>query len=656
MEFFKRSVPVIRDWCLAIRLSGLVRSRARGHEKTPLSVLISPVFVLRTAERDPGRDVTNFSKGCDMSRLWKIQAVLACISLFMCLAPFSVAAQTAAASLPEDTTARLMVREVRIRGNSLITTSELLGAMPDVYNASDQRLSEAPGEALYDLRVVREIVAEPGVPREVSLRTIQGLTQYLLSVYQKNDYSGIYVYVPEGAIKDGTELVDGILPINILEAPVTEVRIKFYDVQRNEVEKGYLRRSALEDWSPVERDKVASQRALDYLVNLLNLNPDRHVSAVVSRGAEPNTLAIQYEVFETSPWHFFIQADNSGTSERQWAPRVGLINTDLLGFDDRFTVLYQAAVDEITDNWSIFGSYDFPVMGPRLRLNLFGGYSEFDINPESGPIDFLGSGTFYGAVLRYNLFQQDRWFFDVTGSVSQEESDITPSLFPEFFASNVRMDLWGVGVDLHHRDDMSTTALTVNRVQSFGGSDQEEFWDSATSTGARTDAERDFAIYTTAANHSQYLDTDKVQQFRSTIRWIVPTERLVPAKMTSFGGMYTVRGYDEYEIVADGGILASLQYEYDLIRSSQAGEQRTTTNDELRKLAPLAFFDFGRSQIEDPVAGEEENQTIYSVGLGTIFEIGNHFSAALYYGHPLKETDDTRQGKGRLNASVMLRW
>lgn len=604
---------------------------------------------------DSGR-ISLISKGCEMGTLRKMCVVLIYMSLVACVAQAGQAALTEGLKLPEDTTTRLTVRELRIRGNSLISTSQLLESMPAVYNASDQRLSEAASESLYDLRVIREIVSAPGQPREVSLRTIQGLTQYILSVYQRNDYSGIYVYVPEGAIKDGTELVDGILPINILEAPVTEVRVKFYDVERNEVEKGYLRRSALEQWSPIERDKVASQRSLDYLVNLLNLNPDRHVSAVVSRGAEPNTLAIQYDVYETNPWHFFIQADNSGTSERQWAPRVGLINTNLLGIDDRFTALYQAALDEITENYSVFGSYDFPVAGPRLRLNLYAGYSEFDINPESGPIDFLGSGTFYGGVLRYNLFQQDKWFFDVTGSLSHEESDITPSLFPEFFASNVKMDLWGVGADVHHRDDMSTTAVTFTRVQSMGGSDQESFWDSATNTGARTNAERDFAIYTTGASHSQYLDRDKVQQLRGTVRWVVPTERLVPAKMTSFGGMYTVRGYDEYEIVADGGALASVQYEYDLVRHSRTVEQKTATNNDLRKLAPLAFFDFGRSQVEDPVPGERENQTLYSAGAGLIFEIGNNFSGALYYGHPLKETDDTREGKGRLNASAMLRW
>jgi hemolysin activation/secretion protein len=600
-------------------------------------------------------------KGCKMGTLRKMWVVLLYVGLIVCIAQTTAEAQTTEElNLPVDTTTRLVVRELRISGNSLITTGELLEYMPAVYNASGQTLSQAESQYLYDLRPIQEIISVPGQPREVSLRTIQGLTQYILSVYQKNDYSGIYVYVPEGAIRNGNELVNGILPINILEAPVSEVRIKYYDAERNEVEEGYLLRSALEKWSPIERDKVASQKELDYLVNLLNLNPDRHVSAVVSRGAEPNTLAIQYDVYETDPWHYFIQADNSGTNERQWAPKAGVINTNLLGIDDRLTALVQAALDSLDQNYSVFGSYDFPVMGPQLRLNLYGGYSEFDIDPESGPFNFLGSGTFYGAILRYNIYQERNWFFDITGSLSQEESDIDSSaeeLFgTDVFASKVEMQLWGIGANVYHRDDMSNTSLTLNMVQNFGGSDQEEFWDPLTGTGARWDAERDFAIITAAANHSQYMDQDKVQQIRGNVRWIEPTERLVPAKMTSFGGMYSVRGYDEYEIVADGGMLASIQYEYDLVRHNQAIEAEPIASEELKKLAPLAFFDYGRTKVQSPVPGEVGNQTIYSIGVGVAFEIGNNFSGALYYGHPLKDTVDTNSGNGRLNASVMLRW
>ncbi len=601
------------------------------------------------------------SKGCKMGTLRKMWIVLLYVGLVVSVVQTAAASQaTESLNLPKDTTTRLVVRQLRISGNTLVSTEELLEFMPDIYNASDQRDSEADSQYLYDLRSIQKVISAPGRSQEVSLRTIQGLTQYILSVYQKNNYSGIYVYVPEGAIRDGVELVGGILPINVLEAPVSEVKIKYYDAERNEVEKGRLRQSALENWSPIERDKVASQKDLDYLVNLLNLNPDRHISAVVSRGAEPNTLAIQYDVYEIDPWHFFAQADNSGTNERQWAPKVGVINTNLMGIDDRLTAIVQAALDSLDENYSVFGSYDFPVMGPRLRLNLYGGYSEFDIDPESGPFNFLGSGSFYGAVLRYNIYQEQNWFFDITGSLSNEESEIDSSAYELFgtdvFASDVEMQLWGIGANIHHRDDMSNTSIAFNWAQNIGGSDQDAFWDPDTLTGARWNAERDFSIFTTAANHSQYIDENKVQQIRGNIRWVEPSERLVPAKMTSFGGMYSIRGYDEYEIIADGGVLGSIQYEYDLVRNSQAMESETIISEELKKLAPLAFFDFGRTKVIDQVEGEQGNQTIYSIGVGAVFEIGNNFSGALYYGHPLKDTLDTNKGNGRLNASVMLRW
>jgi hemolysin activation/secretion protein len=126
--------------------------------------------------------------------------------------------------------------------------------------------------------------------------------------------------------------------------------------------------------------------------------------------------------------------------------------------------------------------------------------------------------------------------------------------------------------------------------------------------------------------------------------------------MTTFGGMYTVRGYDEYEVVADGGILASVQYEFDLVRHGRAVEPESVRNKDLRKLAPLAFIDFGRSSIEDAVPGERSHQTLGSVGSGMIIEIGNNVSGALYYGYPLKATATTRRGKGRLSASLMVRW
>jgi hemolysin activation/secretion protein len=290
--------------------------------------------------------------------------------------------------------------------------------------------------------------------------------------------------------------------------------------------------------------------------------------------------------------------------------------------------MYQAPWDSgITENYALFGSYDFPLLTPRLRLNFYGGYSEFDITPQGGPFNFLGRGSFYGSILSYNIFQMDNWFVDVTGSLSQESSKVTPALGLE---SDVDMDLWGLGVNIHRSDDMSNTSLIFNRIESMGGSSRDEFDE------ARTNADPDFTIYNFGASHSRYLDTGK----------ITSDERLVPAKMTTFGGFYSVRGYEEDEIVADGGILISGQYEFVLIERDESLENRQADSEGtwksqlwLKKLTPLAFIDFGRAKIESPLVDEREIQELCSIGVGTIAEVGDNFSAGIYYGWPLRGTD-----------------
>ena len=561
--------------------------------------------------------------------------------------------------LPEDTTSSLTVRALSISGNSLISNAELLKDMPLIYNASEKPLHEAESTDLFDLRILHNIITQPGQPRQVSTRTIQGFTQYLLSVYLDKNYAGIYVYVPSEALIDGRRLEDEILPVIVLEASVSEVTTNYYNPENEKVEKGFLSSPAVKDWSPAKVEAEANQKELDDFVNLLNLNPDRYVSVIVSKGAEPNSIAVGYNIYEANPWHWFVQVDNSGTKERQWNPRIGVINTNLLGIDDRFTAIYQAPWDSTLDeNYGVYGSYDFPLLGPRLRLNLYGGHSEFDISPESGPFDFLGRGTFYGGLLRYNLFQDDGWFFDIKGSLEHTKSKVTPSLFPDFLGTNVRFWLWGGGVDLHRSDDISQTSFRFDRYASLGGqSGAYEF------NLARENAVTDFTIYTASAAHSQYLDSNKVGRLSGSFRWITSDERLVPAKMTSFGGMYSVRGYDEYEAVADGGILASVQYEFDLVKyeeSKNAGGNRAgqegQKNPLVRKLAPLVFFDYGRAKVIDPVGTDRSHEELFSVGGGGIVELGDNFSGVVYYGYPLNATDTTRKGKGQVNVGVMMKW
>ena len=558
-------------------------------------------------------------------------------------------------NLPEQAGPFFEVKELRISGNSLISTAELLAGLPLVYRPSEP--GKTTDEA-YDFSVLYDTILEPGQTRKVPHTTVPAFTRYLVDVYRRKGYAGIYVYVPENLVVQ-EQFVDQVLAVRILEGRVKRIQIQRFDFNRKEHEEEYLRSSVLESWSPVKPGGVIRKDRLDDFIKLLNLNPDRYVSGVVSSTSEPNALSLGYDVYEANPWHWYLQVDNAGTKDRQWAPRVGLIHTNVMGIDDRFSVMYQAPWEKgIEDEYAVFGSYDFPILTPRLRLNVYAGYSQFDITTDVGPgVNFLGNGSFVGGILSYNVLQISDWFVDVTGSVSRERSKVTPSLGQ---ASDVDMDLWGVGVNIHRRDPNSNSSLVFNRVQSMGGSSRSDF------ELARLDADPDFSIFYFSAMHSRYLDAKRVNRLSGSFRFIHPDQRLVAAKMTTFGGLYSVRGYEEDEIVSDGGVIASLQYEFDLVKHFEepqaptAGEEPAGQKDEkkpwLRKLAPLVFMDLGRARIERPVVDEKGIQKLCSVGVGTIFELEGDFSGAFYCGWALRGTDETDRGDCNLNLSLLKRF
>jgi hemolysin activation/secretion protein len=561
-------------------------------------------------------------------------------------------------SLGDDRSPVFDISSISIRGNTILTSEELLEDIPIIYNAWSESIKKADPVFLYDLGGIRTVIDNPGQSTKVSARNIQGLVQYILKVYKDKGYV-VRVYVPEESLKQGGKFIGEVLDITVIEAIAGKVSINFFDVNGSAAKKEYTRSTLIDEWSPVKEGEPLNQKKLDDYVSLLNENPDRYTQVSLSEGEGEDTLNVDYNVYEVSPWHTFLQIDNAGTRDRRWSPRLGMINTNLTGRDDTLTGVIQGPIDDrmSRNDYSAFASYEVPLYTQRLRLNIFGGRSEFDVDGGQG-IDFLGNGNIWGSNLTLNVLQKDNWFFDVFQGVSFEKSNVSTSQFSSQLGSKVYMDLWTTGAKLYKRDDMRKTFIRIDRTTRIGGSHQHDYWNGT--TGARTNANSNFWIWNFNASHYQYLEAEKIQRVLASVRYIRPNTRLVSAKMTTFGGMYTVRGYEESAIVADGGVLASFQYEYDLIKRDQAKAAREGTprdkTPRLRKLAPVAFFDYGRARTEDAVPGEKSREELYSVGGGLLFEYGESFSGGAYYGYPLKAATGTATGDGRVNVYFMLQW
>jgi hemolysin activation/secretion protein len=116
-------------------------------------------------------------------------------------------------------------------------------------------------------------------------------------------------------------------------------------------------------------------------------------------------------------------------------------------------------------------------------------------------------------------------------------------------------------------------------------------------------------------------------------------------------------------MLADEGVLASVQYEFDIIRyektkgvSKEEADKSKSKVFGLKKFAPLAFLDLGRARINGAVGDEKGHETLVSIGPGVLVELGDNFSGAFYYGIPLRKTEQTNAGDGRVNIGLMARW
>lgn len=566
--------------------------------------------------------------------------------------------------------------ELQIEGNDTISVDELLEDMPVVFDLKDRYTGKTVD--VYDFYTIRKMLIKPlqadaEQSYKLSKKSIQGLTKYILGVYADRGYSGIYVYIPAEVIpKKDPVLKDRILKVNVLEARISDINVNYKRYDPNEPgslkykdidsQKAYLRESVIREWSPVKEGELASEAQLSEFCNLLNLNPDRYVVPIISRGTSSESLALDFDVYEKSPWHLYVQVDNSGSDERRWNPMIGLINTNVTGRDDKLTAIYQGPLQyhplkPMDENYSVYGSYEFPVLGPRLRMTIFGGHSNFNIDNDipGGSVNFLGSGDFAGAILRFNLFQvnvqgsQDPWFFDVTGSLRREKSRVSPSIGIE---SDLWWNLWSVGAGLYRNERSgkeASTSFAFDRFSSYDASSKESF-------EVRPGSVPDFSIYTASAVHSQYLDAGKVHRIDTAFRWIYPDERLASAKMTSFGGLYSVRGYKEDEIVADGGMLFRAEYEFDLIsyfnpqRADQGDSRSHAPGAEqswLRRLALASFVDIGRAEFNKPMAGEQRIVELASFGWGLKADLMENLNIGVYYGIPLRSTERTDKGEGQ---------
>jgi hemolysin activation/secretion protein len=147
----------------------------------------------------------------------------------------------------------------------------------------------------------------------------------------------------------------------------------------------------------------------------------------------------------------------------------------------------------------------------------------------------------------------------------------------------------------------------------------------ATDNGISGDPNAKYFSWLGQGQYVQRLfDTQNQLVLRVTGQWTA--EALLALEQLSVGGLESVRGYLENQLVRDRGFVSSVEFRLPvLFNKAGAG---------IVHLAP--FFDFGGAW---NVADSPSPTTIYSTGLGLLLAPDKHISAQLYWGYRLRHVD-----------------
>jgi hemolysin activation/secretion protein len=433
-------------------------------------------------------------------------------------------------------------------------------------------------------------------------------------------------YVTSGAfLANNQDLTKGIVTIQVVEGELEEIVITGLD----RLQQSYLR-SRLE----LAAQKPLNKNDLETGLQLLVLNPlFETVDAELTAGQKAGSNVLLIDVKQARSFTADIGVDNyRAPSIGEFQGSVNLAHNNLLGFGDRLSAEYG-----VTEGLDIYNaSYTIP-------WNAYDGTIGFSYNQsDSGIIE---------ARFRDLNIESETQTYGV--SLSQP---LTRSPNQEF--------ILGLGLDLRRRrtfldgepysfsvgvEDGQSNATVLRFSQDWVQRDAQSVLAARSQFNLGIDA-FDATINNTGTG-GQFLiwqgQFQWVEQLSPRVLFIArvggqfTADSLLSLEKFSLGGVSTVRGYEENQLVTDSGVLGTLELRIPV-----------TKNPNTLQLNP--FIEFGTGWNNDEP--NPEKSTIASVGLGMDWAIGGGLLFNADYGLPLVDVNNDGNSLQENGFHVSLRY
>jgi hemolysin activation/secretion protein len=418
----------------------------------------------------------------------------------------------------------------------------------------------------------------------------------------------------------------GFVVLKVVENRVGRLRVKgsrYYDLNNIKRKAVSLQEGKLPNFKDVTRDIVS-----------LNQWPDRRVTPALRAGIAPGTVDVDLNVEDKHPLHGSIEINNRkspSTTPLRLSLSARYDNLWQLGHSLSFT--YQVAPLRREDAEVFSGSYMARTDVEWLNILVYGLKSASSVATIGGA-NVVGPGQVIGARGVITLPPKGELFHTFSFGADYKKFDQTLSLGSDSFSSPVTYAPLVASYGAQWQGDGRLTQFnaTITAGLRGMGSDPDEF------DIKRFKATANFVHLRGDVSHTQTLPHDA--QLFIKVQGQLADQPLVSSEQLSLGGLDTVRGYLESEVLGDYGAVGTIE-----LRSPNLGThfEQSLPNppgepvkfnvfDDWRV---FAFFDAGRVRLKSPLAEQQQQFDLASYGAGTRFKVLQYMNGVVLVGMPL---------------------
>ncbi len=472
------------------------------------------------------------------------------------------------------------------------------------------------------------------IGQSVSLASLDSMVKDTIRAYRDSDRPVVDVLVPE------QDITAGVVQLVVVEGRLSTVRV----LGATREEEDHLRRQIT-----TKKGEVLRSSSLLNDLAWMNRSPYRRVDLVYAPGFRFGTTDIVLRTNEIDPFNAYIGYENSGNEllgEHRFL--AGFTWTEAWGTDR--TLSYQLTTDIEFDSITSHSLvYSLPLPW-RHYATFLGAYVKSDatVDVDGTPLDISGESwqlsSRYAMPIRFwvpeNWNHELEFGFDFKSSNNDLEFG-----GDEFFDATTHIYQFSMGYNVLQQDKRGATKFDLTGYMSPGGTDANNT--DTVFEEARAGAKSNYQYVTASIERSQRIARLATARLRAQGQ--LSSDNLLASEQLGIGGPSTVRGYPTSIARGDEGALISAELYSPVYSVAQWFDWRYT-DDELRF---LIFADYASVSNVNLSGGEQESQSLFSLGFGLRYTIDDNFRLRLDLGFPV--SDDLPEGTdiddARLHAS-----